>query len=162
MDEDNIIKKEKNLGMPVTGILKRKSRKAAMAANKAAREAKAKAALKLVDETPETSETVDQPAPSVSKSVKPAENDDFYRNGQAKFQDADGQRTYYFSDGTVKARGSFDGKMQGEWQFFKNTGRLWQIGHLKDDLKDGKWLRFSDAGIIEKSQNFKNGELLKN
>lgn len=164
MDEDKIINKEKNIGMPVTGILKRKSRKAAMAAKKAAKEAAAAQSRgeKTVDPA-EKDEAEQGQRPSVQKAetVEAAASSDHYHNGQAKFEDIDGQRIYYFMDGEIKARGSFDGRMQGEWQFFKNTNRLSQIGHYKDDVKDGKWLRFTDDGMIEKVQNFKDGELLK-
>ncbi|ABJ57176.1 hypothetical protein OEOE_1304 [Oenococcus oeni PSU-1] len=140
MDEEKIIQKEKDAGIPVVGILKRKSRKPAMAAKK---------------------KNGDQTGNKASAKGQPDEAD-HYRNGQAKFQDRDGIRTIYFMDGNIKARGPFDGKnLQGEWQFFKNTTRLWQIGHYKDGLKDGKWMRFTDEGVIEKKQNFKDDEILK-
>ncbi len=138
MDEEKTIKNEKAAGMPVTGILKRKSRKPAIAAKK-------KAAAE--------SSTAKQPL---------AADSDHFRNGQAKFTDVAGIRTIYYMAGNVRSRGPFDGiHMQGEWQFFKNNGRLSEIGHFKDDVKDGKWLRFTDSGIIENSQNYKDGEIIK-
>lgn len=140
MDEEKIIQKEKDAGIPVVGILKRKSRKPAIEAKK-----------KIADQTNKKSS---------ENSI--VDETDHYRNGQIKFQDFGGVRTIYFMGGNIKARGPFDGKnMQGEWQFFKNTTRLWQIGHYRDGLKDGKWMRFTDEGIIEKTQNFKDDELLK-
>lgn len=81
-----------------------------------------------------------------------------YANGQKKAELKNDSMTHFFNDGTVKAKGPYtDGKMQGEWQFFKKTGQLWQVGHFKDDQKHGSWIRYDVDGNIEYSETFEEG-----
>lgn len=84
-----------------------------------------------------------------------------YRNGQIKMEDHDGFRSYYYENGVLKAIGHFDGKMQGEWRFYRKSGKLWQVGHLMDDNKHGPWLRYDHNGKIEKETYFINGKAQK-
>ena len=49
--------------------------------------------------------------------------DENYSNGQAVSKQDGDMLTYYFEDGTVKARGAYrEGIMQGEWVFNKKEG----------------------------------------
>lgn len=85
-----------------------------------------------------------------------------YANGQPKAALEDNYMTHFFNDGTVKAEGPFDnGQMQGEWKFYRKTGQLWQIGHFKDDLKDGFWVRYAKDDTLEYSENFKKNKIVK-
>ncbi|MGB6179569.1 toxin-antitoxin system YwqK family antitoxin [Carnobacterium sp.] len=86
---------------------------------------------------------------------------DQYKNGQIKQQIDRGIQTYYFEDGTIKATGPFDGQMQGEWKFFRKSGELWQVGNLKQDIKNGPWIRYDRSGQIEKETIFENGKEVK-
>ncbi|MER2132732.1 MAG: hypothetical protein ABS896_09995 [Carnobacterium inhibens] len=85
----------------------------------------------------------------------------YYKNGQLKQLTEDGIRTHYFENGKVKATGPFDGKMQGEWSFYRKTGELWQVGHLNNDSKDGRWVRYHRNGDIEKDTQFDDGKEMK-
>lgn len=85
----------------------------------------------------------------------------YYKNGQVKQMTEDGIRTHYFENGTIKATGPFDGKMQGDWEFYRKSGELWQIGQLVNDIKNGKWIRYNLDGQIEKEAQFENGKEIK-
>lgn len=85
----------------------------------------------------------------------------YYKNGQVKQVTEDGIRTHYFENGTIKATGPFDGKMQGDWEFYRKSGELWQIGHLENDIKNGEWIRYDLDGQIEKAAHFENGKEIK-
>lgn len=85
----------------------------------------------------------------------------YYKNGQVKQVTEDGRRTHYFENGTIKATGLFDGKMQGDWVFYRKSGELWQIGHLENDIKNGEWIRYDLDGQIEKAAHFENGKEIK-
>lgn len=82
----------------------------------------------------------------------------YYKNGQIKQVTEDGIRTHYFENGKIKAIGPFDGQMQGEWKFYRKSGELWQIGHLDNDVKNGKWVRYHQNGQIEKEAQFEHGK----
>lgn len=84
-----------------------------------------------------------------------------YKNGQLKEEIIEGIRIVYFEDGTIKAKGSYNGKMNGQWLFYKKTGSLWQVGNLKDDIKDGSWIRYNDDGSVEKEMFFEAGKEIK-
>ncbi len=77
-----------------------------------------------------------------------------YRNGQVALITEKGIRTYYYSDGGLRAAGPFDGKFQGEWKFYRKTGQLWVVGHFRDDLKDGVWLTYDRGLKLIKTQLF--------
>jgi antitoxin component YwqK of YwqJK toxin-antitoxin module len=86
-----------------------------------------------------------------------------YSNGQ-KVQELNGNKlTYFFKNGKVKAEGPFiNGKMEGEWKFFRETGQLWQIGNFKKDMKNGKWLRYDKNNKLEYREIFKDNKIEKN
>jgi len=51
-----------------------------------------------------------------------------YTNGQKVFEFTGNKLTFFFKTGIVKAEGIFeDGQMEGEWKFYRENGKLWQI-----------------------------------
>ena len=85
-----------------------------------------------------------------------------YTNGQFVFRQDGAMLTYYFKTGLKKAEGrSVDGVMQGEWRFWRETGELWQVGHFRDGLKHGPWVRHARNGIIEKVKILDSGRRMK-
>ena len=76
-------------------------------------------------------------------------------------QDSD-TLTWFFKTGLRKAEGTpIDVLMQGEWRFWRETGELWQVGHFRDGVKHGEWLRFARDGPQEKRERFENGKAMK-
>ena len=51
--------------------------------------------------------------------------------------------------------------MQGEWTFYRETGRLWQVGNLKDNLKHGSWIRYDRKDKLEYEELFEIGKIIK-
>lgn len=85
-----------------------------------------------------------------------------YKNGQIIRELNENRMTYYYKSGAKKAEGDFfNGKMQGEWSFYNENGVLLQIGHLKDDIKDGSWVRLNQHGEIEYNEVFQMGKKVK-
>jgi|GEM_PF-597272 len=84
-----------------------------------------------------------------------------YRNGQPVFRIEGDESTYFYQSGALKARGPFnDGRMEGEWRFYRETGQLAQIGHFRAGIKDGLWIRFDRSGAIEYEETFRAGKLM--
>lgn len=87
---------------------------------------------------------------------------DRYKNGQIKSDQQGDTLTWYFANGNIKARGlSIKGVMQGEWRFFRETGQLWQVGHLLNDQKHGAWIRYDRKGNEEYRENFAHGKVIR-
>ena len=85
-----------------------------------------------------------------------------YANGQKVYELKDDFVTYYFKDGTVKSKGPYiDGKMEGEWIFYRQMGALWQVGNFKENQKHGRWIRYSRDNQIEYDEEFVEGKILK-
>lgn len=85
-----------------------------------------------------------------------------YANGQQIYALQDDKLTYYYKNGTLKAKGAFlQGMMQGEWVFYRESGQLWQVGHFQDDKKDGAWVRYDKHDKVEYSAVFKQGKQVK-
>jgi len=86
----------------------------------------------------------------------------FYANGQ-KIHELNGDRlTYFFKNGKIKAEGPFtDGKMEGEWIFYRETGQLWVTGNFKNNMKNGPWIRYDKTGKVEYNELFENGKVIK-
>lgn len=85
-----------------------------------------------------------------------------YANGQKVYELEDNILTYFYEDGTVKAKGPFvEDKMEQEWIFYRKSGELWQVGHFKADQKHGRWIRYSRDGEVEYDEQFDNGKQLK-
>jgi antitoxin component YwqK of YwqJK toxin-antitoxin module len=85
----------------------------------------------------------------------------YYKNGQLIQEVRSNILTYYFKTGITKAFGPFiDGKMEGEWKFYRVDGQLWQIGNFKGNNKHGKWIRYNRDGVIEYDKMFDNNRLI--
>ena len=85
-----------------------------------------------------------------------------YANGQKVFEQEGDILTYYYKNGKIKARGiSINGRMQGEWIFYRETGQLWQIGNFKDHQKHGNFIRYDRNDQVEYNEDFENGKLIK-
>lgn len=85
-----------------------------------------------------------------------------YANGQPVFRQEGDILTYYFKTGLKKAEGrSVGGVMQGEWRFWRETGELWQVGHFRDGVKHGGWLRLARDGSVEKRETFDGGRAVR-
>ncbi len=87
---------------------------------------------------------------------------DLYVNGQKKSEQVGDILTYYYKDGTVRAKGPFtEGKMEGEWIFYRNSGQLWQVGNFKNNQKHGRFQRYDKNDELEYDETFENGKLVK-
>jgi len=85
-----------------------------------------------------------------------------YANGQDVFTCSDDTLTYYFKNGRVKAQGRFiDDRMEGEWHFYRESGQLWQVGHLQNGEKHGSWIRFDKHDQVEYHETFSDGKIVK-
>ena len=88
---------------------------------------------------------------------------DTYVNGQKIYELKENRLTFFFKDGKLKADGPFEnGMMQGEWIFYRATGQLWEIGHFKNDIKEGSLIRYDKNDKIEYNETFQNGKICKN
>ena len=88
---------------------------------------------------------------------------DTYVNGQKIYELKENRLTFFFKDGKLKADGPFEnGMMQGEQIFYRATGQLWEIGHFKNDIKEGSWIRYDKNDKIEYNETFQNGKICKN
>lgn len=88
------------------------------------------------------------------------QTDETYVNGQIKQELAGETMTHYFKNGRIKAKGPYiNGKMEGRWEFFRETGELWQTGELVSDVKHGEWVRYDRDGNEEYRETFTNGKI---
>lgn len=89
-------------------------------------------------------------------------NQEYFGNGQIKYEEKPGLGIYYYKNGQVKAQGEMrHGEMDGEWFFYKKDGRLWQIGFFSNGLKHGDWIRYDEAGEVIYHAKFNFGKLHK-
>jgi antitoxin component YwqK of YwqJK toxin-antitoxin module len=51
--------------------------------------------------------------------------------------------------------------MQGKWTFYRATGQLWEIGHFKNDIKHGSWIRYNRNDEVEYDVIFQDGKIIK-
>jgi len=83
-----------------------------------------------------------------------------YKNGQRVAEQVGDERIIYLKNGNVKAKGKFiNGKMQGKWIFYRESGELWSEGEIKDDIKEGIWKRWDKEGELEYHAIFVSGKL---
>lgn len=86
----------------------------------------------------------------------------FYKGGQKAIEVKGNTVTYYYKDGGLRAKGRMvDDMMQGKWIFYRETGQLWQVGHFKDNLKHGSFLRYDRKDRIEYQETFVRGKIVK-
>ncbi len=82
-----------------------------------------------------------------------------YANSQKVYELNNDFLTYFFKNGKEKAKGPYiNGKMEGEWIFFRETGQLWQVAHFKNNLKHGSWIRYDKNNNIEYEETFDHGK----
>ena len=87
---------------------------------------------------------------------------EFYKNGQPTWKQDGDILKYFFETGDVRAEGKYvDGKMEGEWIFYKKSGYLWQRGNFVSSEKHGDWIRYDKDGTVEYHAHFANGKLTK-
>lgn len=85
-----------------------------------------------------------------------------YKNGQPMYEQRGDIRTHFLENGKVKARGKMiEGKMEGEWIFNRASGELWQVGHFKNNQKQGNWVRYDRSGQKEYEAEFEADKLVK-
>jgi antitoxin component YwqK of YwqJK toxin-antitoxin module len=51
--------------------------------------------------------------------------------------------------------------MEGEWKFYRETGQLWQVGNFKNNMKNGKWLRYDKNNKLEYQEIFRDNKIVK-
>lgn len=85
-----------------------------------------------------------------------------YSKGQKTYEQKGDKLIYFFKNGKVKAEGhSINDSMEGEWKFYRETGKLWQIGNFKGGQKHGSWLRYDKKEKLEYKEAFDKGKLIK-
>ncbi len=85
-----------------------------------------------------------------------------YKNGQVIHILENDIMTYYYKDGSLKARGPVLGEnMEGEWLFYRENGQIAQIGHFKNGLKHGSWIRYDKDMNIEYDETFFEHKIVK-
>ncbi len=77
-----------------------------------------------------------------------------YPNGQ-KVYEFDGDRLiYYFKNGKVKAEGPYKNNlMEGDWKFYRENGKLWQICRFYKGENRGILSRFNINGEPEEIES---------
>jgi len=86
----------------------------------------------------------------------------YYANGTPVFDLTGDRLTYYYKNGKLKADGKYiNGKMEGEWLFYRETGQLWEVGNFLDSMKHGSWTRYGRDDKVEKVQIFEKGKEIK-
>jgi len=87
---------------------------------------------------------------------------DYYSNGQIISVIKYNIMTTFYKSGKIKAEGPYkNGMMEGEWKFYKEDGRLWQIGHLKKSNKEGLWTKFDEDKNVIYKKVYINGHTSK-
>jgi antitoxin component YwqK of YwqJK toxin-antitoxin module len=85
-----------------------------------------------------------------------------YSNGQKVYDLEADMLTYFFKTGRIKAKGRFiNGKMEGEWRFYRETGQLWVVGNFKNGMKNGTWLRYDKNDKLEYHEVITNDKTIK-
>jgi len=85
-----------------------------------------------------------------------------YRNGQKegvhREYDNEGNviNSTVYSNGIVLAEGIYDeqGRRQGLWKFYRETGELKEVGKYKNNLREGTWKYYFIDGEIEQVGDF--------
>ena len=82
-----------------------------------------------------------------------------FRNGKR-----DGPWVTYFDTGQLKVKGTYkEGKRDGPWVSYHDNGQLFQKGSYKDGNADGPWVGYMKDGTADDNLTgiFKNGEKIK-
>lgn len=87
---------------------------------------------------------------------------EFYANGQKQYEQNGDMLTYFYKDGKIRAIGKYiDGKMEGEWKFYRATGHFWQTGNFKANKKHGLFTRYDRNDAVEYEENFIDDKPIK-
>ena len=83
--------------------------------------------------------------------------------GTLKAGEKDGKWTYYYDDGiTVEEIGHYvNGVQEGEWKSYHKNGKQKAQSTFIKGKREGKRLLFDEKGNLEKTEMYKNGELIK-
>ncbi|KAF0227646.1 MAG: hypothetical protein FD133_1035 [Erysipelotrichaceae bacterium] len=85
-----------------------------------------------------------------------------YKNGQVIHITENAIMTYFYKDGSLKAKGPVNNQiMEGEWFFYRENGQISQIGHFKNGLKHGSWIRYDKEMNIEYDETFVEHKIVK-
>ena len=58
--------------------------------------------------------------------------------------------TYYFENGNIQQEGFFkEGKLDGKWISFDETGKIKAIAEYTNGQKTGKWLTYNNLSVNE-------------
>lgn len=84
-----------------------------------------------------------------------------YSNGQRVYELKDDILTYFYKNGKIKAKGPFiNGKMEGKWIFYRETGQLWQEANFNGGEKHGRWIRYDRNDQVEYDETFEMGKTI--
>ena len=74
----------------------------------------------------------------------------------------DGVWEWFHKNGQLWSRRNYkDGELNGLWEWFHDNGQLQHRGNYKEDKKDGLWEYFDEDGNLTKTEEWKDGELIK-
>ena len=69
--------------------------------------------------------------------------------------------TYYYKNGNVKKVGDLvDGKLEGKWISYSEAGIVTAIAHYKEGKKHGKWQYF-EGSYVTKIVEYKKNKIVK-
>jgi len=75
--------------------------------------------------------------------------------GRYKKTDKPKKHTHYQKDGSIWAKGSIlDGKMHGQWIWFRKDGSKMRAGKFEKDKQVGRWTTYDKYGTVVKVTNF--------
>jgi antitoxin component YwqK of YwqJK toxin-antitoxin module len=71
----------------------------------------------------------------------------------------EGDWQYFFSDGSVRARGKFVNNLElGTWNYFYRNGRNEQTGPFKNGKINGSWKWFYESGELKREEEYFEGK----
>jgi len=82
------------------------------------------------------------------------------KEGSLKDGKEEGAWVEYWNTGRLLGKGNYkNGSWDGYWVYYWDNGQLWQKGIFKDGLKEGAWVYYWDNGIVFKRWTgiYKNG-----
>ena len=79
--------------------------------------------------------------------------------GKIKNGKKEGPWVYYHDSGQLWVKGKFkNGKSEGSWVFYHQSGQLAEKGEYRSDKRDGSWVGYHDNGQLWSKGTFKNGK----
>lgn len=88
------------------------------------------------------------------------EREKTFANGQAVSSQRGDILTYYYKTGIVKATGTVlkDQVMDGKWLFYSENGLLTEVGYYKKGKKHGVFLHYDKLGQLVYEVEFSEGK----